>query len=221
MTEDIQSLNLGGVNALLIKTAQQYILIDSGMPNHWTVLESALRTSGCHPGMLSLVIVTHGDIDHAGNCATLQAQYRAKIAIHAADADMVIHGIPVRHRTESWLAACVQWFGARRQKPTPFPTFQPDLYLHDSQSLEEYGLAARVVHTPGHTAGSVAIVTTSGHVFAGDTISNRIKPGIAPFAQDFQAVRNSLGILEQLHGTTYYPGHGNPLSFDVLASLPR
>jgi glyoxylase-like metal-dependent hydrolase (beta-lactamase superfamily II) len=220
MTEEIHHINLRGVNAFLVKTAQQYILIDTGTGAQWQTLDLELRACGCLPGMLSLVVVTHGDVDHAGNCAALQAQYQAKIAIHAADADMVIHGIPVRHRTEKMLAAVLLWLGARLQKQTPFDTFQPDLLLHDGQTLDEYGLAATVVHTPGHTAGSIALATMTGHVFAGDTISNRIKPGIAPFAQDFQAVRSSLLILQQLNGTTYYPGHGNPLSFEALASMP-
>jgi len=48
----------------------------------WETLENKLTTAGCLPGKLKLVIITHGDFDHTGNCAKLQQKYNCKIAMH-------------------------------------------------------------------------------------------------------------------------------------------
>ena len=57
-----------------------------------------------------------------------------------------------------------------------FDRFKPDVYLTDGQNLEEYGFKAKVIHIPGHTKGSVGILTDDGDLFAGDTFINKRKP---------------------------------------------
>jgi glyoxylase-like metal-dependent hydrolase (beta-lactamase superfamily II) len=100
-----------------------------------------------------------------------------------------------------------------------FETFQPDVLLKDGQNLSEYGLAAQIIHTPGHTKGSIAVLTETGHLVVGDTFSNRGKPGIAPFIQDMQELRESVAKLKRLKATMVYPGHGKPFPFSALSSL--
>jgi len=51
-----------------------------------------------------------------------------------------------------------------------FECFQPDLVMEDEQELADYGFAAKVLHTPGHTKGSIAILTDDGKLFVGDTL---------------------------------------------------
>lgn len=43
-----------------------------------------------------------------------------------------------------------------------FQTFEPDLTLSDGQSLEEYGVDAKVLHVPGHTPGSIVVRSRTG-----------------------------------------------------------
>jgi glyoxylase-like metal-dependent hydrolase (beta-lactamase superfamily II) len=51
-------------------------------------------------------------------------------------------------------------------------TFTSDLILEDGENLEGYGLKASILHLPGHTKGSIAILTEDGSLFAGDTFFN-------------------------------------------------
>jgi len=44
-------------------------------------------------------------------------------------------------------------------RPGEFDTFQPDVILEDQQNLSGYGLEATVLHLPGHTKGSIGILT--------------------------------------------------------------
>ena len=68
MSQEIQIINLGGTNCYLAKTERGHVLIDTGFPFQRSKLEVELDENGCKPGDLGLIVITHGDIDHTGNC---------------------------------------------------------------------------------------------------------------------------------------------------------
>jgi glyoxylase-like metal-dependent hydrolase (beta-lactamase superfamily II) len=82
-----------GVNSYLIRTDSGFIMIDTGFHSKSKEFEMALENSACKPGSLNLIIITHGDLDHIGNCASLQKKFRAKIAIHRSELESVVRTI--------------------------------------------------------------------------------------------------------------------------------
>jgi hydroxyacylglutathione hydrolase len=217
MDKEIQIVDLGFVNAYLFKAGEGYILIDTGVRQQWPTLEQNLLQAGALPEHLQLVIITHGDFDHTGNCAELQNKYHARIAMHADDVEMVKTGLSRKRQARNLVGKII--LGLGRLTRGNFQTFQPDILLQDGQSLEEFGLLARVIHTPGHTKGSIAILTTDGQLFVGDTLSNRRKPGSAGLIENEQELLNSLKILKGLQAQTIYPGHGKSFGFDEMAAI--
>ncbi len=93
-----------------------------------------------------------------------------------------------------------------------FERFSPDILLEDGLDLSPYGFHATVIHIPGHTKGSVAVLTESGDLIAGDTFSNIDKPGPSPNASDFSQLADSINRIKELSIKTVYPGHGSPFS---------
>ena len=85
-------INLGGVNCYLLAAGDGYILIDTGFAAKRVQLENSLESVGCKPGKLKLIVLTHGDSDHADNCAYLRSKYGCKIAMHRLDSGMVERG---------------------------------------------------------------------------------------------------------------------------------
>lgn len=219
MNQELQLIDLGFVNAFLVKAGDNYILIDTGIAQQWNRLETALLKAGCLPDRLKLVIITHGDSDHTGNCARLQSQYQAKIAMHPGDVAMVKTGAPAKHKARTLTGKIFLFLGKLASGRAGFDTFQPDVLLEDGQSLDPYGLAARVIHTPGHTQGSIAILTETGQLFVGDTLSNRTRPDVAPFVQNFQELEKSIATLKNVNAKMVYPGHGKPFPFEALSSI--
>ena len=98
MPQEIKTISLllpyrlGSVNCYLIQTATGYILIDTGCSNKRADLEKEIESVGCKPGNLKLIVLTHGDFDHAGNAACLRKKFGTKIAMHYDDSGMVEHG---------------------------------------------------------------------------------------------------------------------------------
>jgi len=217
MTENTHRINMGFVNAYLVQAGDGYILIDTGVAQTFSRLENELLQAGCLPDKLKLVVITHGDSDHVGGCVQLQQKYGAKIAVHPGDAEMVEAGKPVQRQATSLVGKVMLWFSGFVGGGSI--SFKPDMLLQDGQRLEDYSLAARVIHTPGHTPGSIAVLTDDGQLFSGDIVSNQRKPGLTPLVENKQQLQNSLQILQQTHARVIYPGHGNPLSGEMLQSV--
>ncbi len=216
MPQEITTINLTGVNCYLLKAKTDYILIDTGYSNKRAFLEKRLKESGCLPGSLKLIILTHGDMDHVGNAAYLREKYGAKIAIHPDDAGMVEHGDagwnrkPKSDKVAPVFRMMMVVF-ALFSRSVKSEVFKPDFYIDESFDLSAYGLDARVVHLPGHSKGSIGILTAAGDLFCGDFVYNL--PGFG-MINDLAAHRSSLEKVRKLDVRMVYPGHGKPLSIE-------
>jgi glyoxylase-like metal-dependent hydrolase (beta-lactamase superfamily II) len=205
---------LGSVNGYLIKTGRGHFLIDTGSSNQRAVLERALAGAGCQPGTLKLIVITHGDFDHTGNAAYLRHKFGAKIAMHADDAGMAERGDMFWNRKKGnrlirTLAPLLFRFGAANR-------FQPDVTIEDGVDLAEYGFDAKVLSIPGHSRGSIGILTAGGALFCGDLLTNTDKPVLNSIMDDAAAANASVEKLRSLEINTLYPGHGQPFTLATL-----
>lgn len=218
MKDDIKVIGLNFVNAFLIKAKDAYILIDTGLPNQWERLEKELMSAGCLPDKLKLIIITHGDWDHTGNARKLHEKYNVRIAMHPDDVNQVENGLFLKRKIRPLfyrIFMTIMMYKRKLQKNRiSFPTFKPDILLSDGQRLEEYGLAANVIHIPGHTPGSIGVITAEGDLFAGDTFVNSKKHDSARIIENSGQLKNSLDKLKKMDIKTVYPGHGKPFLMD-------
>jgi hydroxyacylglutathione hydrolase len=95
--------------------------------------------------------------------------------------------------------------------------FEPDVLLEDGRDLSDYGLDARVVLLPGHSRGSIGILTGSGDLFGGDLLANFRRPGLHVYIDDLGQADESLRRVRDLDVETVCPGHGRPFR---VAQLP-
>ncbi len=231
MPQDIETINLGGVNCFLIRISDGFVLIDTGFAARRAQIEGRLEAAGCRPGQLRLVVLTHGDVDHAGNCAYFRGKYGAKIAMHHGDAGMVERGDVSWNRKAkpdriSILFRAVIFFTGLFVRPGGFDVFSPDVILEDGEELSEYGLNAVILHLPGHSKASIGILIPGGDasggrlgtargisgraLFCGDLLMNMTRPGAHFMINDLADFNASLEKLRGLDIETVYPAHGRP-----------
>ncbi|MFZ5938931.1 MAG: MBL fold metallo-hydrolase [Bacteroidota bacterium] len=174
----------------------------------------------CKPGQLGLVILTHGDHDHAGNSLFLREKYGARIAIHADDSLMVQNGDMNWNRKEK-----ADRFSFRFRlmsvmsiffNPGEFKTFTPDIYLDESFDLSEYHFDARIICTPGHSKGSVSVLTGDGRLICGDLLYNFFGRPRLEFCDDIGDFHESVNKLKNYDIKLIYPGHGKPFTWDAV-----
>jgi hydroxyacylglutathione hydrolase len=218
--ENIKIIKLSFVNAYLVKAGDGFILIDTGLGSQWEKLEQELITAGCLPGKLKLVILTHGDHDHSGNCRKLQEKYQVKIAMNQADLPIIENQLTGKRKVKAPLMKIMFWifiaWRKLRKNKDSGNKFQPDIFLRDEQSLQEYGFAASVIFLPGHTKGSTGILTDQGELFSGDTLVNNRKPQTATIIENETELEASIAKLRKLKIKKVYPGHGQPFMMENL-----
>jgi hydroxyacylglutathione hydrolase len=194
------------VNCYLIKTEAGFFLIDTGMKKKRAQIEKALEKAGCNHGDLRLIIITHGHLDHVGNAAYLRDKYGSKIAMHLEEVRMAESGdmfIDKGGIVVGLVSVLMSVFGL-----SGYERFTPDVYLGDKQDLSEYGLPATVLHTPGHSNGSISLLTEDGILFCGDIYGNAKKPEKTTLIQNQGDIDTSVKKIKSLDVNTFYPGHG-------------
>jgi len=135
--------------------------------------------------------------------------------MHAADSGMVERGDMFWNRSIGSplldkLAAALFGFPPRNW-------FAPDAYLRDGDALADYGLDIRVVSIPGHSLGSIGLLTDEGDLFCGDLIDRSGGPTLNRIMDDAAAARAGVRKLRELATGTVYPGHGPPFSMNEVA----
>jgi hydroxyacylglutathione hydrolase len=208
-------LNFSHVNSYLVRTDNGLFLVDTGLRNSRHQLEVALEHLCGHPGDIRLILLTHGDFDHSGNAVYLRAKFSAAIAMHQADAGMLENGDMFWNRKvkSPLIKMLFSLFVHFNEKDEG----SPDVLLEDGTSLAEYGWDATVLNTPGHSSGSICLLTSSGDLLCGDLLTNSTgKPMLNSMMYDVEAGRSSLDRLKSMHIKTVYPGHGQPFEWKAL-----
>ncbi len=207
---------MGRVNCYLISTDSGYALIDTGGSNNRKELISQLESAGCQPGTLQLIILTHGDFDHTGNAAYLRGAYASRIAMHPGDLGMAEQGDMFYNRKQPnilirTLVPLITGFGKAQR-------FSPDVLVSDGDDLSSFGLDARIISIPGHSQGSIAILSAEADLFCGDLLENTKEPALGSLTDNLPAAAASLEKLAGLPVGMVYPGHGQPFSMSQYLS---
>jgi hydroxyacylglutathione hydrolase len=155
--------------------------------------EALLRFLETNASSVERILLTHGHFDHIGGISGLRARWKSDVCIHPLDADMLT-------RPSENLSP---FLGMQ------FKTRAADILIDDGMEIEVGTLNVRVLHTPGHTQGSVCFAG-DGFVLSGDTLF-RLSVGRADFPGSsmerlLHSVRNRLVPLGDV--IRVFPGHG-------------
>lgn len=159
--------------------------------------ERIIAAAEAEGAKIEWVLLTHAHFDHIGAAAALQRE-GAQIVLHRDDVKLiksfqnlsVLAGVKVEH-------------------------FTPDVTVAGGETLDVAGVSVKVIHTPGHTAGSVCYVA-GDVIFSGDTLFalsyGRTDFPTGSFAQLKNSVVNKLFALEGDYKVL--PGHEGPTTLD-------
>lgn len=136
MAPAIRPFRHAAVNSYLVTARDGFVLIDTGKPESRNDLTEELEDAGCRREDLRLIVLTHGDYDHAGNAAYLRDEYGTQVAMHRDDSRRVGRAdwdwnLKPKPDKFGLLFRVVSIF----IKPGRFDTFAPDVCFEDKQSL--------------------------------------------------------------------------------------
>ncbi|MFE5620836.1 MBL fold metallo-hydrolase [Streptomyces virginiae] len=205
------------INAYLL-LGRRPVIVDAGTPGSGRRITEQVAAHGVDPADVSLIVVTHGHIDHFGSAAELHRLTGAPVAGHVADLGPFRTG----RAREPYLPTgrMGRLMARNRNLHLRVEPFEPGVLVTGETDLEDFGVAARIMPTPGHTAGSVSVLTSEGDLVAGDLIANSFfglvpgRPANPPFHDDPLLNLASLRRMLDLNPTRLHVGHGTPLEPD-------
>lgn len=182
---------------MLLVVENELTLIDTGYRGSSPEIENCLNQLGHSASEISLIILTHNHIDHAGGLAELKPLTRARVAIHKAD------------------------IVERRHLPLARPE-DIDTRLEGGEVFDPLG-GLEIIYTPGHTQGSISLFSQKNKLLiAGDAVRKRRDILDLPYRTtlfDLGLAIESIKKMASLDLNVLCFGHGLPLSDGVQLKL--
>ncbi|QVK17530.1 MBL fold metallo-hydrolase [Mycoplasmatota bacterium] len=214
MKNEIIPISLGNVKVYLIK-GEKWVLVDTGFAFSYKMMLKAMEKHQINPEDISLIIITHNHLDHVGGLVKLQKLTNAKVLIHRFDGEDLRNGISSVVKPVKILAKII--FKLFHGKHV---TFEPHIEIDGDMDLSEFGLSGKIIHTPGHTPGSVSILLDNGDCIIGDLISgNKKKAKLFYVIDDINELKSSLKKLIQLGAKRFYTSHAKVCDVEAVEKL--
>ncbi len=176
------------------------LVIDTGAPKNREALRRDLEVIGIDPLEVRTVVNTHCHADHIGNNALFE---RAKILAHENDADAIENADPMY--TYSFMF------------PGEIEPVKIATRLADGDVIRTPKRKLVVVHTPGHTPGSICLFDPVNKIlFSGDTILEKTTGRVDLLGGSEEDMRESVKKIDKLDPVLVLGGHGKPMHWNTI-----
>ncbi len=172
ITFGIHQINrVRGANCYLAITESKMLLIDTGIPGNGGKIINYIKGLGKNPADINWVVLTHADIDHIGSAAEMKKMMGAKLAIHVNDA-LTLSGKSGFKTVRGPLGLLF-----KIMKPLMhFQAVEPDVIFENNFEIDGF----KIIHTPGHTNGSICLYLPGKVIFVGDALRSDSRGNLQP-----------------------------------------
>jgi glyoxylase-like metal-dependent hydrolase (beta-lactamase superfamily II) len=216
ITADVTLLEgLRSSNVYAVALREGIALIDSGSSGAVDQIVVQLHEGGYDLSDLQAVVLTHAHVDHTGSAAELAGRSGAQVLAHHDEVPYVDGTKSVA--AGSLLQRVLMWVADRM--PGVPALCKVTRALEGGEIIAELG-GLQVIHTPGHTPGSICLYQPAGRVlFCGDLLFNGhpltgragLRFSIAQFSGDVAQARESVRRLLEVPVDVLCFGHGEPI----------
>ena len=213
----------GIANAYLIQAEDGYIAFDTGSICDADVFTKIQRANRISPDSVKLIVISHEHDDHFVNANHMRELTGAPILCHKNAVETISNGrtLPLypRNKYGRWIVENL----FKGDIPfTEVPCVSPDIVIQGDYDLRPYGIDAKLIETPGHSLGSISLITSRREAYIGDVIVAQNPTIERPccvayfcYTEDTptanaQILPNVQMLLES--ADVFYSGHGGPFS---------
>jgi len=201
----------GRCNCYLVMNEDRFLLVDAGRDKSWKSLDRGIKRLGATKDSTIYLVLTHCHFDHAENAAIFKKTYNASIIVHKSEGDCLkngdnppISGAIFLTKVLIGMAARTKLLARLRYEPADY-----DVLVDEALSLEPLGFPGFILHTPGHSPGSISVVIDNEVAIVGDAIFGVLSGSVfPPFADDTRSMVESWKKLLDTGCGIYLPAHG-------------
>lgn len=198
-------------NNVYLLTEGDLTLIDSGFPGNGRRIVNYVRKIGRDPEELKLVVATHHHPDHTGSLRQVKSLTGAWVAAHGDDAPYLSQRELPWRTSSSAVHSFILWSSQLFLRVHPVDM---EVELAEGDLLDALG-GLRVLHTPGHTPGSICLYSKErGVLFSGDTVQysrGKLRRALSIYSWNPELEVSSILRVAQLKFDLLLPGDGKPL----------
>ena len=219
MEECIQ-LDLGFTKIYLLKAKEGYIQFDTGYANTIDKYLELLKQKNIALNEIKLIVVNHAHFDHVGALKKVKELTGAQVLVHEKEAKYIKRGKSAEVKSTNLRNKIL--FKLLPKSMLLFDSVEPDILIKDNYSLKEFGVDAKVIHSPGHTPGTLSIITKKGNAILGCSVHGfplRLRPGLPTVASDINQVISSWKRIIEEGAKVLHSSHGKPLSVEKMKKI--
>jgi glyoxylase-like metal-dependent hydrolase (beta-lactamase superfamily II) len=222
ISQHIYQIPLGPVNVFLIED-NGLTLIDTGFEKSKDKIFQAIRNGGKDPKDIRQIILTHSHPDHAGSVADISRTVNAPVCAHTYDAALVEAGVGGRlpHQLGPGLLNNVLYRLFIKNSKNETEVCRVQNRVDDGNVIDIAG-GIRVIHTPGHSLGHIALlIEQEGVLIAGDICQNMLGLSYSTVYENIETGRQSILKAAGYDFETAVFGHGSPLKGQANQKLKQ
>lgn len=206
----------GRSNVFLLTSGNRKLIVDTGISLMWPLLVHRLNKLGIKS--IDYLVLTHTHNDHAANAARLREKYNLRVMVHSSEAGYLNSGQNILPAgTNPATRFIIKFLGKVYLKYFKYPPCPHDYIINDFYDLKGFGFNACVIHTPGHTVGSVSVIVEDKIAIVGDTMFGISKKSVfPPYANDTVNMIRSWDKLLQTGCSIFIPSHGTADSRELV-----
>jgi glyoxylase-like metal-dependent hydrolase (beta-lactamase superfamily II) len=196
-------------NVYLVLDGDQGALVDSGFSDEGS-LKARLEYLNALPNLrLRYIVLTHHHFDHASGAHRLRQASGAQVVLHPRE-EGFLRDWQAEIPQDVDVPQFLQQMRCFRQEAA---RARPDRWVEEGETLRVGGLTIEVIHTPGHTMGSICLYLREEKVlFTGDTVLGLGTVAVSPPPYgDMALYLQSLERLKAYDVALLLPGHGPPV----------
>lgn len=205
--------------SFLIQQNNNYMLIDTGRKkSREMLLDKIEKIIGANN--LTAIILTHSHIDHAENTAWFKKKFKSPVIIHQSEAEYLKKGLnPLKGGTNPLVRFLIKRLGKTIQTKYAFEGVKPDILVDQRLDLKTMGINGYILHTPGHTPGSISVIIEDEIAIIGDALIKLLKwPIFPPFSENKKTMTDSLAKLIDTGAEIFLPSHGREIRRKMLVN---